>query len=322
MASRQLKLTTIGLPVRAELRIKSLLPLVSKSVSDRWTIVDHDSADLALCQPESALSQVLVQRALSDGRPHCVMLVGADSSPIDGDAIRDPIRPSDLIELLNRVAGSVKSGSDNSRSAQSGLAHTLREVLGGTSGEVLEMRARDIQLYVIPSARVVLCGEALSENRIRAISGFDIDVNVVGLSHDVSTELPVVGGHSYSADQLLWQLGVFGPRQVIAPHLDESSDFRLLRWPDFGICDHDSLHLRLAACLTRRWTSIDELVSTFGATRDQVVPFINACEYCDLLGAEFSSETKPANVPGRRAAVGAGVIRALRFALGIGGARQ
>ena len=65
MRARNLTLTSIGLPVRAELRLKSLLEVVSSKTTDHWAFVEQGDAHVAICDPASALSSVTMKRAAS-----------------------------------------------------------------------------------------------------------------------------------------------------------------------------------------------------------------------------------------------------------------
>jgi hypothetical protein len=44
MSARNLTLTSIGLPVRAELRLRSLLEVVNAKTTDRWSFVERADA--------------------------------------------------------------------------------------------------------------------------------------------------------------------------------------------------------------------------------------------------------------------------------------
>jgi hypothetical protein len=65
MRARNLTLTSIGLPVRAELRLKSLLEVVNAKTADRWSFIEQGDAHVAICDPASALSFVTMKRLAS-----------------------------------------------------------------------------------------------------------------------------------------------------------------------------------------------------------------------------------------------------------------
>jgi hypothetical protein len=54
MSARNLTLTGVGLPVRAELRLRSLLEVVNARTTDRWSFVEQGDAHVAICDPASA----------------------------------------------------------------------------------------------------------------------------------------------------------------------------------------------------------------------------------------------------------------------------
>lgn len=109
MKSRRLTLTTIGLPIRTELRLKSLLTIVNMTTVDQWLFSDGNDADLAICEPTSALTQLAVKRSQLTGSPRCVSLVKDEGQAIENTlTIRDPIRPADFVTLLNAVSDSLQ----------------------------------------------------------------------------------------------------------------------------------------------------------------------------------------------------------------------
>ena len=65
MRARDLTLTSIGLPVRAELRLKSLLEVVNAKTTDRWSFIEQGDAHVAICDPASALISVTMKRLAS-----------------------------------------------------------------------------------------------------------------------------------------------------------------------------------------------------------------------------------------------------------------
>jgi hypothetical protein len=117
MSARNLTLTGIGLPVRAELRLKSLLEVVNERTTDRWSFVEQDDAHVAICDPASALSCVTIKRSSSSATRFFSLVEDAALAVAGTTAIRDPIRASDLIELLNLVSSTLSCEADRAHRA-------------------------------------------------------------------------------------------------------------------------------------------------------------------------------------------------------------
>src|SRR5262245_27755341 len=105
MAARNLTLTSIGLPVRTELRLKSMLEVVKNMTVDNWSYSQDGEADLTICEPTSALTTLALKRKNLAGASRCALLVKddyADTSTLP--IIHDPVRPTEFLSLLNSVS--------------------------------------------------------------------------------------------------------------------------------------------------------------------------------------------------------------------------
>jgi len=107
MFSRVRKLTTVGLPLRDELLIKSLIQVIGTKTVDDWTFYEGFEADVALCNPNSNLAGVALRRAGQSAAPTCVSVVhdGDDSLP-GTKVLHAPIKSSEFIALLNDISRS------------------------------------------------------------------------------------------------------------------------------------------------------------------------------------------------------------------------
>ena len=114
MRARNLTLTGIGLPVRAELRLKSLLEVINSKTTDRWSFVEHADAHVAICDPASALSSVTMRRGASGATRFFSLVEDVSLAAAGTSVIRDPIRASDLIELLESCPQRMRRGSSPS----------------------------------------------------------------------------------------------------------------------------------------------------------------------------------------------------------------
>jgi hypothetical protein len=296
MKSRELTLSSIGLPARTELRIKSMLEVIHGKTLDRWSFSGEHAGDLCICEPNSALSAVALKRASLAGRPRCVMLIKGDAGDgADTLTIRDPIRSVDLITLLNSFSTAMPAPMEAVRNRRRtdplaakkadpfGCANTIRTLLQTTSSDCFHLQIGSHQLWLVPEDRAVLLLKALGPLEILDLVDPNATVVVTQLPRSAGQELMAAGALLRRADWLLWCLGIQGPQDHCVPELPRHAQIKLRRWPDFGRVEHAPLHLRLAARLSRRAQSLDELTVSVGESPDMVRPFVNACYLCDLL---------------------------------------
>jgi hypothetical protein len=292
MRARDLTLTSIGLPVRAELRLKSLLEVVNAKTTDHWSFVEQGDAHVAICDPASALSSVTMKRAASGATRFFSLVEDASLAAVGTSVIRDPIRASDLIDLLNLVSSTLSCEAPQREWAA--LASTMNTSLDGRdlfpvavalrglartkSQSVYALHAGGIEMHVKPAARTVRLVEPLDENALLSLAAPGVPISI--------RELPAAadaGAQPCKLDALLWRLGLHGEKSRLLPELPVNAWFKLRRWPDFGRIEHTADHLRLAARLVRQKATVLELAMAAGLAVSNVNPFINACCLCDLV---------------------------------------
>ena len=101
MTSSQRTITTVGLGLRDETMIRSLVDIAQSRPGPGWRFVDDLDADVALCAPESPLARVALARGSRNGRPRCVCYGGDAAARSQYEAaIEVPIRIGELWSLL------------------------------------------------------------------------------------------------------------------------------------------------------------------------------------------------------------------------------
>src|SRR6218665_905423 len=86
--SRPLNITAVGLGVRDELLLKSLLRIANEGTQDRWQFRDDMRADVALCTPSSASSLNASQVDDRSPFPRCIpVLQNGERAPVGTPAL-------------------------------------------------------------------------------------------------------------------------------------------------------------------------------------------------------------------------------------------
>lgn len=330
MSARDLTLTSIGLPVRSELRLKSLLESVNARTTDRWSFTEQSDAHVAICDPASALSTITMKR-LAGGSTRFFSLVEDVSLAAEGtSAIRDPIRASELIEVLNLVSSTLSCEAPRQEWAALSVptamssdgrdvfpvAVALRGLARGAQQSAYLLHAGGIDLHVFPE-RTVLIANGLDHEDVSNLAAPGVPISIRELPAAQARALAEAGAQKCKVDALLWRLGLRGEKSRLLPELPANAHFKLRRWPDFGRLEHTADHLRLAARLTRQKATVLELAIAAALP----VSTINACCLCELL------QIHPAgNEKGTAKSTGAseqtsryvGILRAIRSVLRIG----
>ena len=300
-------LTTIGLPVRTELRIKSMLEIIKNLTDDSWSYSQDGAADLAICEPHSALTALAIKRAQSPDSPRCALLVKDETADSALPMIHDPIRPMDLARLLNSVSkatvpasetvstraavsNAVLAGGYASDNSAFALALELHDAVKQSSHTVIRLHVAGVDLVAVPKAKLVAPSKAMDAGDVIELAESTEPVHVVeGTAADL-TQLQN-SEHRTTIPALLWKLGIFGPRNRFVSLIDANALLKLRRWPDFGRLEHNADHMRLAARLSRQFMDMTQMSVAINQPAEKIRPFLNACALCDLLVTQAVPET-------------------------------
>ena len=335
-------LTTLGLSLRDETLVRSLLNVVGGNTRAEWRFVDEIDADLALCDPQSPFARMAMQKSQRTGRPRCVALLYGDASaaPLQ-HAIRAPMRVGELVKMLD-----VFSDPDIPPLAQSAVETPTGFVDGHASSNG---RPLQTQWLVDVLQELMAVDDANRPNAIWRveIGGFLLDIllperRYAFLDHDITIDALVdialstpvdnvirldredvetlgVGAATKPLDALLWRVGLRMVPNPSMPWLGKEVSLRLKRWPDFGRLGVHKAHLALAALLTKSRWRIDALVEASGGTQAELESFLVACGLCGLLEIEKVPPVALAPQVAKRRLGVSGLFRSLRSALRMGG---
>lgn len=331
MNARHLTVTCLGVPLRTELRLKSMLEVVNAKTTDRWSFTEQGDAHVAICDPASALTSVSRKRS-SHGATRFFSLVEDAALAVEGTSvIRDPIRASDLIELLNLVSSTLSlelppkewaalaSSEDTSVDGRDAfpVAVALRGLAQRDAQMVYALQAESFEMHVVPATRSVLLPRPLDEKALSRLAAPGVHIGIREWPTSHARLLADTGAQSCRLDVLLWRLGQCGCKSRLLPELPADAHFKLRRWPDFGRLEHKPEHLRLAARLVRQRTTVLELAIVTGLAVSTINAFVNACCLIDLLevhAADPSNRSTVSAHPSRYL----GIFSAVRSALGFG----
>ncbi|MBL8263445.1 MAG: hypothetical protein JNM58_13560 [Xanthomonadaceae bacterium] len=107
MGRRERTVTAMGLPAREEAELRRLLDVVTDQTLAHWSFLEAIDADVAFCEPRSALARVYLHHRNAPGVPVCIALGGGSDDlpwpyrvalPLDAQRLQDVL---DLIEVAD-----------------------------------------------------------------------------------------------------------------------------------------------------------------------------------------------------------------------------
>ena len=327
MAPPTRTITVVGLSLRDETVVRSLVEAMQGRSAAHWRFVDDLDADVALCAPDSPLSRVALSRGRQSGRPRCVCY----GEPVAGQStfetsLRLPVRVSELWGLLDGLCRPAQPAP----AAPTAPSVKLRPDLAGLSvaqavSALLAEKSRGSERWLLRLGAITF-EVAMPERTVDIVTPQDCTFDALV---EEACAVPVVsativarsGGEEprtgrKSLDALLWRIGsrdVDGPAALWAR---DATPVRLRRWPDFGRLGAHRPHLAMASQLTRAAMTPADLAAAVECGEDQVRAFLNACALLGLIQIEAAAA---ANGPAARPAGGlTKLMRSFRAALGMG----
>ncbi len=332
---RVMTLTVLGLSLRDEILVKSLLNVVGGSTQAQWRFIDEIDADVALCDPTSPLARIAAQKSQLSGRPCCVALLYDQAlTHTLPHTIRAPLRVGELVAMLDKLSGSsaiVQSAvapiapliGSGIQISPLPLAEAVRQLMAANDAakpdSAWRMSIGSVSMdFLLPECRYAVRDELLT---VDALADLALNAAVESMARLDSEETAALHALPMTATKpinpLLWRMGLTMAPDLAMPWFEANVGLRLKRWPDFGQFGAHRAHLALAAQLTRTTWRIDDLIDASGFADAEVRPFINACGLCGLMTMEPVAPQVATPPPSRRLGV-SGLFRSLRSALRMG----
>lgn len=301
MTSRMRKLTAVGLPAREELLVRTLLKVIHAKTTEPWSFHDSLEANVALCNPESALSMMAIKRASSHGLV-CVSVVheGGHGLP-ETLTLRAPIRSGDFIDMLNEASGRLQLSGRMRRvvppddGPRPSLAMALRDWSAQTDASCLRADVGGRTWVISLKTRRLGGPDALNDEALLALgqsSLFRLEPMDDAHGEAALATASWVGG----LDRLWWLSGLHAAPDAM-PEATEDRSYQLRRWPDAGRLQLQPSQLRMAALLTRQSMTMGELATMVARPVDEVRSFLSGCAMLGLLSEGTAAPVVPEQAP-------------------------
>lgn len=315
-------MTTVGLPLRDDLLIRSLVQVIGTQTADSWTFHDGFEADVALCNPNSSLAGIALRRAEHDDALTCVSVVHDGDESLPGTRVlHAPVKSLELISLLNEVshvAAHARRAPPAHHAEMEGAvyrtADLLHELMRAKSPDLHAVECGEVTVFLVPATRAFYAAEPPTETELAHwLTGREARVRRV--TEASAQRIVAHAQNRRDLDALLWRAGLEGSGDALLPAMRAGAKFKLKRWPDFGRLVHQSFHFRMAALLSRGSYDLEELAAASTHTAAEARAFINACAICDLLLIDVPVPAEPARPPPPRRY--SSILNSIRSALGL-----
>lgn len=324
MLSRARKLTTVGLPLRDDLLIRSLIQVVGTKTVDDWTFYDGFEADVALCNPNSNLAGVALRRAAGQSTAlTCVSVVhdGEDSLP-GTKVLHAPIKSTEFIALLNDIShssgriGHAAMPAAAEATDERSVANALHDLMQTKSPDLHAVECASATLFIVPASRMLYAAAPLAEAELKQWFGTR-PLRIDRMDEQSARRLVGDIESRRDLDGLLWRIGLEGNDDALLNGLSEGAKFHLKRWPDFGRLAHQAFHFRMAALLSRGAYTVEELAAASNHSPAEARAFVNACAMCDLIRTEAAAADPPRAAQPKPQRRYSSILSSIRSALGL-----
>ena len=283
------KFSFLGLTVTEEHDFSSRITTAATLSSYDWQPGGINDADLIILTPQTALTQVLLNRAKENGRP-ALLFLSADAAVYQGwPCLTKDTDPNALTSLLNlgtppsadadSVFHSLTELSSRFKALhQSGSAGALLTSYDHACILLLDLQSRIFYVQASPHAMAAAGDENIWRYLIEV---FAPGGNIHALAYETIKQ-EAVAQQPLALERWLWQLGMHMHASLL-PGIPPDALYRLERWPDFGALHTRSIYIRLTSALVKKSLTAEQIGRHFPLKAADVTAFLNACYLCDHL---------------------------------------
>lgn len=312
-----------SLPQHTTAALRSMLTLLDPALGARWRVVGGTGADVVLL-PEDAFAQMEPGRP-PDSVPLLLALTNAEQRPTQAYAtLRRPVTPARLVEALNQAEALLVRASFRADAlstlpllqridAQQRLNPATLDTRVRTS-----MRAATFRLLQDPVAATlineerdalftVLPGLGFSSRLTPAefVKMFRLNPSAILIELSPAEQAALSNAREFrSLRELEWTFWITSRSPWLRPELNETTRYRLRRWPDFGRLPHYQADVRMASFLVSHPLALAELQERIGVRPETAMNFLNATFGMGLLMDASHAPPPPRIAPAAAPAVG------------------
>lgn len=277
--------------------VQLVVKQLQNRVKDGFTLTNTADADAIIISPNDPGFETLVKSQAGKKQP---IVYGLMNTGDYGYFLKKPATTSGLLDLLQRLRSA--TSLDHSETPQDSTAIVpgpyLAKLFDAGNTELLALEAKGCSILVDSLRRRVVSPKDMIQ-RSGASAVFRDSVAaapaVRSSSREEFDEAARNGGnHQLSLDLLIWVVAMATAAQFKIP---ENTAFKLRHWPDFTKLPYQRSFLKIAAVMTTRAQTLEEVLRTQQWPKAEALSFIAACAALNLLELKPRSDAAPANPP-------------------------
>lgn len=311
----------LGLDWKVESSLKTLLSLLQKKTTASWHLSHDVNADVILYAPESPLAQALLRR-VGQGNERRVMVACLPSNAQRAENSNTLTLPIGASKLLNCLIEAERVLSGTSAAAavdQDSLCARLYEALHESESGAVALVGVHSSGLLLRMRKLVYWSRLLDADTLAQLLLEPFSVKVIPnspgeIEHHIATFAP----YPQSSDALLWAIGTGTSGGRLLASLSAEAQYRITRWPDFGLIGRRASDIRCAALLSQRAYTPIELSAITGFPLPVINNFLNACALSGLLEAADVKSPKTVGITAATTMVSRPLFQRIREALAIG----
>lgn len=292
--------TTVALPRKETLLLRSYLSLMHGRTDVEWEYVDSGPADVSVVCADTEDGR----RFAAQSRGVCIAYGQRQAADDNGISVAMPIRMGALIQALNRASTLLQGGA-----AKAAPDKPVQGLANCVFAEILRSLMRAGTTQALVDGMGVTAAIDFKRRTFRLSGPLDSakcgqPAWTIRRTADAALE---PSDEDRPLTQLLWMAGMGEAR--VGPGM-----YRLVQWPDLGALPHVPSFVRLAAMFLRQPSSLATAVSASGVPTREVAAFLGASVLAGY--AQPIEGGREAGVVGRNGTFG-GLVDRIRRRLGL-----
>ncbi|WP_375176439.1 hypothetical protein [Marinobacter mobilis] len=284
-------LSSIGLSVKDENVLKSLIDLLGARMSEEWHYRDDVPADALLLDVDNPDAIATWKMRPETARRNTIAYSNSEPGFALTRRLAKPLRAAELIAVLKDIEQANDELAVPVVGSEATEVTTLADCVDRQGNGVMRLACGDREV-VIDRSRQQFCSSESGES-LAALLTLPLPEYQISTGADV--RLPSEASVRWQDQKaVLWLVGQCGSHGKLLDGVDRNGLFRLNRWPGFGPVRPSHTVLSLCSLLTRKSAmGIADMRETTGLPEFDIIAFINAAFLTGILDIQSGDVARP-----------------------------
>lgn len=284
-------LSSIGLSVKDENVLKSLIDLLGARTSEEWLYRDDVPADALLLDVDNPEAIAAWKMKPETVRRNTIAYSNSEPGFALTRRLAKPLRAAELIAVLKDIEQANDDLTEPAVRTEVSEVTTLAGCVARHREGAMRLACGDREV-IIDRHRQQFCssesGESLAAMLTHPLSEYRIST---GSEVRLPPEAP---GRWQDQKAVLWLVGQCGSHGKLLDGIDRGALFRVSRWPGFGPVRPSHKVLSLCSLLTRkRALGIADIMAATGLPEFDIIAFVNAAFLTGILEIQSGDVARP-----------------------------